>query len=506
MQDLIALAQLISRQKIKDVKVFNCSTEQPNKQYQLYQGILDKKIKNDEDAIHIIYAGKVNRRNLEMLKIRLKQKLMNTVFFIDLNKSSFTDYSKSKVTVYKQWSIINILLNRSLRPIAIDICESAFSHSQKYGFTDLEILLSRILMHHYGYLDINIKKHKKYTDILFTKLKVLEMELITEKYFTEISQEYIRWKSPNYKSLKHKLNRYCEELSGFESQCKTYTLCFYYYRLLSFKYILEKEYVQAKEACKKGLHFFTEKNFRTPNAEFLFRHDLHYCHSQVGEFEKAISLIRANIKLAIPNKYNWFREWLSYFTWAVQTTNYNEMLLATSTVISRKELKNHTQLNEQWSINEAYLNLFVLLGKVDENMLKKHKLKPFRLNKFLNNVPSYSKDKKGLNVSILIAHLIHLLVLKKYDEILNRIDAMRQYAHRYLKNDTTLRSNCFIKMLCKIPDANYHPVALERHTTKLYQKLSTTAYTYSDNPAEIEVIPYENLWEIVLEILVKNQK
>lgn len=506
MQNLIALTDIITKQKIKDLKLFDENVSRENKQYLLYEGIIQRKIKTNGDAIKEIYNGTEKKQSLDILKARLKQKLLNALFFIDINKPSFTDYSKSKISVYKQWSIVNILLNRNARPVAIEICESAYRHSQKYGFTDLEILLCRVLMHHYGHIDINIKKYKNYVSSLFEKVEILKKELITEKYYNEIALEYNRWKSPNNSHLKIKLGKYCDELSIYEKQHKTYTLCYYYYRLLLAKFILDKNYEKAKETSLKGLDFFSRKNLKTPAAEFLFRQDLHACHFQLKEYDQAIALIRKNISLATPYKYNWYREWGYYFGWAVVTKNYEEMLKATHITTSNKKIRSYPLIFETWNIKEAYVQILVKLGSINTRTLNNYKLKKFRLNKFLNEVPKYTQDKRGLNVSILIAHFIHLLLQKKYDSLLNKIDNLRQYSYRYLRNDFTLRSNCFIKMISKIPDTNYHPEALKRHTKKYYDKLTLTKYTYTDNPTEIEVIPYENLWEIILEILHKNQK
>ena len=63
----------------------------------------------------------------------------------------------------------------------------------------------------------------------------------------------------------------------------------------------------------------------------------------------------------------------------------------------------------------------------DDTVLKK---KPFRINKFLNEVPIYSKDKRGSNISILIIHVFYLFINKKYDLILNRLESIKAYSHQ----------------------------------------------------------------------------
>ena len=506
MQDLITISNIITKQKIKDLNVFKTLNVQSNKQYQLYNGLTSGQIKSDSDALNLLYPNTQNHKNLLMVKYRLKQKLLNALFSIDINKAQFQDYSTSRISAFKNWSFVNILLKHSARKVAIEICEDAFYKAQKFGFTDLQILLGRILMRHYGYLDIKKIKHKFFENKVFEQLEVLKQELIAEKYYTEISRDYVKWKSSNYESLLEKLEIFCEELSTYEEQNKTYVICLHYYKLVVLKHLLKQEFTEAKTIALKGLNYFSSGEAKTSLAEFLFRQSVHICHMHLGEYDIAINLIKTNLSIAPKYKFNWFKEIGYYFGWSVVTKNYDEMVAVTSLATYNKNLIKFPRLYETWSIKESYAQIFIALSKIKETTLTANKLKRFKVNKFVNDVPKYSQDKRGLNVSILISHFIHLLIRKKYDSILNKIDSLKQYSHRYLRNNYTLRSNCFIKMLSKIPDSNYHPVALQRNTKKLKEKLINTKYNYTDNPTDIEVIPYETLWELVLEILTKNQK
>ena len=157
---------------------------------------------------------------------------------------------------------------------------------------------------------------------------------------------------------------------------------------------------------------------------------------------------------------------------------------------------------EPWLIKEAYLNFLIKMKKVDPSPFK---LRSFKIGKFLNEVPTYSKDKRGYNIAIIIIQLLFFLLDHKYSKFIDRIDALNQYSYRYLRNDDTLRSNCFIKMMLKLPDTNFHPVAVQRHTKKLYKKLSQTKPDIREHSSHIEIIPYETLWEMVLELLEKQK-
>lgn len=503
MEDLLILTNLINKQTSKNIELINSNFKKSQKQYLLYENILDGKIKNDIDGSKILFEGDPKNPAYIKLKYRLKQRLLNTLFFIDLNKAKHSDYNKAKIESFKDWATINLLLNRSARAPAIKICHTLLNLSVRYEFTDLQILICRILTKHYGFIDINKTKFLKYEKLMFERLEIYYAELKSESYYNQVS--HLHFENRRHNKIDSILQEYTSILKELKDKFGSFTINYNYYQLEYYKYFTSKDYNTAKQICADALDYFKKTKANSGIAEYLFRKNLHSCLLQLGELNAAKKLIQLNIKTAKQGGHNWFGEWHHYFIWAATSNNKGEMLKAVSTVLSNPQTKKTKLVLELWKVKEAYIQI-LLSNNIITNKTSKYKLKSFSLGKFLNEVPNYSKDKKGLNISILIAHLLFLLTRKKYDAMLLRIDSLRQYSHRYLRNDHTFRSNCFIKMLCKIPDANYHPIALKRHTKKLYEKLSTTTYSYSDNPAEIEVIPYENLWEIVLEILAKNQK
>ena len=127
--------------------------------------------------------------------------------------------------------------------------------------------------------------------------------------------------------------------------------------------------------------------------------------------------------------------------------------------------------------------------------------KKIRVNKFLNEVPIYSKDKRGTNITILILHILFLLQQGKYGVIIDRMESLKTYAHRYLRKDDTYRSNCFIKMLMQLPAADFHKQGVIRKAQKYWEKLQAVPLEVANQSAEIEIVPYEMLWEFVLESL-----
>lgn len=152
----------------------------------------------------------------------------------------------------------------------------------------------------------------------------------------------------------------------------------------------------------------------------------------------------------------------------------------------------YVSFQQSLQIKEAYLHALLQMGKIDKESLDFEPRK-FRLNKFLNNVPLYTADKRGSNISLLIVQLLFLLLQNKQDLMVDKTDALSQYCYRYLRNDETFRSNCFNKMLMFIPKNGFHPLRLERHANKLLKKLQCKPFKIDEQSIDIEIINFELL-------------
>ena len=59
-------------------------------------------------------------------------------------------------------------------------------------------------------------------------------------------------------------------------------------------------------------------------------------------------------------------------------------------------------------------------------------------------------------------------------------------------------------MLLKIPEAEYHPIRTARYVSKYEKKLEQNPLEILLKSVDVEIIPFENLWEIIIEILGLN--
>ena len=97
--------------------------------------------------------------------------------------------------------------------------------------------------------------------------------------------------------------------------------------------------------------------------------------------------------------------------------------------------------------------------------------------------------------------VIFMIVKKDYDQSIDRFDSIKKYCSRYLRKGENPRSNCFINMLLQIPASNFHKARVEQKAKRYWDKLLITPLEVASQATEIEIIPYEDLWQFVLDSL-----
>lgn len=161
------------------------------------------------------------------------------------------------------------------------------------------------------------------------------------------------------------------------------------------------------------------------------------------------------------------------------------------------------QIREMWKIYGAFVH-FLRQSRRVTAAADSAEVGKFRMAKFLNEIPTYSQDKRGMNIPILIIQILFLTFERDYAQAIDRIEAIEKYCSRYLKQNDTFRSNCFIKMLLQMPAASFHQEAVLRKAQKYHEQLLSVPLEIANQTHEIEIIPYEDLWEMAVESL-QNQ-
>jgi hypothetical protein len=217
------------------------------------------------------------------------------------------------------------------------------------------------------------------------------------------------------------------------------------------------------------------------------------------EFEKGEVVIQQYQSIFEEGSFNWYKLQELFFLLAMYTRHYTQAFEVCEMVQKKMRSGSHpVQIAEMWKIYEAYVQFLVMLDKVK---LPQGYTSKFKVARFLNEIPTYSKDKQGMNIPILIIQILFTISERNYMQSIDRIEAIEKYCSRYLKQNETFRSSCFIKALLQIPAASFHQDVVMKKAQKYIDMLHTQPLEVAYQTHEIEIVPYEHLWEMALETL-----
>lgn len=499
MEELKELIQYVSKQKVKQIEIITEDGSFRGKSKKLYDSIRNQDIDSDHEAMLLIY-GEEDEVNYRKLKYRLKQKLINSVFFTDVNNYGRSAYEKSQVHLLKSYVACEILTLRGLNELSWTLAEKILNSAIKQDRLDIALTITKNLRRKFAFNNFNKSKYKRYTALTKSLLEVYTLELEVQEYFV-ILISHIANKNKIDTRETNKIQDRLDELDLVIKSLSNYHVRYYYHNALFYLAFIKNDVKQLNAICDEAMDYFSSRNDIPLIGQYSFILKKGVARLQNKDFEvaeeyiyKAINFRKTTTSAAVHQyRYNYLS--LIQFLKGDYVSAYDSI----SIVINDKKFKKlKNNLQQNWYIKEAYLHFLIKAGRLDESQAKVKLKRTFRMKRFLNEVPSPSKDKTGYNLSIQLIQILFLILDKDHELIYNKLEALKQYGYRYLKGEKYIRSRTFIKMLQKLKNGHMDLDSVERKAQKYLEVLLAHPSDYSDETMQIEVIPYEKLWEELL--------
>lgn len=136
MKKLKELVDLVSPNKTKTITIVGNGKKGNTKLHRLYQLVADQEVSNDDEAFQLLYPGASNKGSYYKLKHELRERLFNTLFFIDVKKVKGSDRQQAYVRCQWLLSLSAMLVigrawgnGQSVSKMALDLAE-------KFEFTN----------------------------------------------------------------------------------------------------------------------------------------------------------------------------------------------------------------------------------------------------------------------------------------------------------------------------------------------------------------------------------
>ena len=500
MKNLIEISKIVTKKRVSKIEIFDKSllNKKDSKFNEFYDGLVSEKFGTDDEAADFLYGTTPLDDKYRQLKSRFSKRLLNTLFFLDANDPSFSSYHRAHYTCNKNWALVRILLGNGARHSAIKMTRKILKVAQDYRFSDVIFHCARIMMSHTSMMGRE-REYEQYVEMAQRARESMEAEMRAEELYQRLTIKFANSVSVKME-LAETAEAYVEEVQALCARHDAYQLHWYMYQIWILSQQIKGAHAETVAICEKAEAYlgdnppFDQRKHRAHLALIKLN-----CHLQLRDYEQGRENAEKCLKLFEEGKNAWFVFLEYYFLLAMHTENYINAAGIYLKVVNHPRFPYTTAMRqEKWKIFEAYLNYIFETEGLDRSLLQNNKKRKFRLLKFLNEVPNFSKDKKGFNVAILIIQILYLLEKGEYDAIINRSEALNVYCSRYLRKDESFRSSAFIKMLLVMDKEDFKYDRTKQMAAKYLRKMQEHAETEGAEVQDWEVIPYETLWQKVL--------
>jgi hypothetical protein len=501
MKELLQIVQIIDQNKPRKIEVLGNEDADSN-HAQLYALLRDGKISTDEEAARHFYGAANATLNsaYRQFKSRFKERLINTLFFLDTDNSEATDLQNATLYIQREWAAINIIYTKGNFHLAAKLAEDLLPYAIKYELTEIVIYIADRLRQGYGTQIANRNRYIELKKLQDAYMELWRLEILAREMFHEIRMGYIKSSAVQEDSVE-KARKSWATLQPLLATYSSYQFIVYAYAIALAQYTNSaKDLQKTIDICDEAIGLLSKKGFNPKIQLSVFMNQKIRCYTQLKEQKAGEEVVKEVLSLQEEGSSGWFKT-LEYQTLlALNTKNYQAAFEIWKGVQTHKSFKKlQLQHYEIWQLLSAYLHFLAKSGKIDADSMKQSN---YRASKFVNDIPTFSMDKEGMNVPSLIIQIAILIAEKKYTSIPDRLEALNKYWRRHIrKTDENYRSYCFIKMLHELPKAHYKRVGVEARTKGMLRDLTAVPLAFETQDSKHEVLPLEDLWAILLSLM-----
>ncbi len=495
MKKLKELIDLISQSKLKSSELFGQLAEPNTKLSQLYNLIQEADTLSDEIACKELYGDGSDKNAYYKIKHTLRNRLLNALFLTNFKDKSYSEIKFAKLECQKYFALYNILITQGARNNALTIAEKGLKIARNYEFNDEAFFFARQLRSHYAVISGSRFDFQKYHQLVENLQQQLLSESVAEDLFYDLLSLYVNDRST--KPHVHKIaDLYLKKLKKESPPIQSITLAYHQVMIEIIRFMSINDYASALIVGNAALEKIITHHFLFTKGFVMISLQMIACCIQLKRYHEGEKMILRCLEIVEKGFFTWFKIQELRFMLSFRTSEfYAAQAVFKESTLHKKFATMPANVKEVWKIYEAWLYFLQKSGRIEPTPDSRI---AFRVAKYVNEVPTFSKDKRGLNIAVLISQIVLLLQQKKYDLILDRIEAIAKYKDRYMDKVYNSRSNTFICMLLEMLKANFHQNKVIQRTTRFLKKLHETPIEIAREGHDLEILPYEDAWELLV--------
>lgn len=503
MNILKELSKIITRRKVAKIEIIDSTVlnSKKSKFHSLYEGLISDKFEDDNDAALYIYGSSPTDPRYRQLKSRFKKRMLNTLFFLDVNQPVASDYDKARLSCEKEWALVNILLYHEARQSAFSIARKIFKTALKFHFTEMIVQSGRLLRQYSSQIG-DEKGFKTYNQYVKEYVPKQEAEIQSEELFQKVTVEYYKPIKKQAENFHEDVDSYCNQLLSLSELYNAPIINLNMFLVWSIRYELQRDYEGMLEVCVQAERYLDANPlFHSLEKSSLIQIKKMAAYLHTRAYKGGKANIEKSLQVFPAGGNYWFVFLEYYMLLALHTGNYISALAIFNQAISHPNFNKMKELDaEKWFVFEAYLQYFIEVNKLQSAISYRRRSRSFKTEQFLNAQYTYPRDQVNLTIQLVSLQILFLLERRNLRKVGDKINHLRKYALPYLKRNQDGRSLYFVRLLQQLLRTDFQIDGLVDGSRNL-QRLYANPFRYKGEIAGLEVILYEDLWQRILNYL-----
>jgi hypothetical protein len=498
MQDLRNLAKIVTTRRISTLPLLGVDKARGrNREEELVQLLTSENNLTGLQVAKTLYgdASAKSRAAVRKLKQRLQHKLLNHLFFLDHSDPRHPVYRRYEQQCLDLLHQAGVLRREGERDVLPQLLRKALRLALSGEFTQHAVSALEMLRSFYVYIN-DIKRYRATTKQLEQLYDLLATEREMESLYWTAKMDLMGTVRARRQLLKY-LPEMVEQVEKAYKRTKSFNIYDTWLKLQLMQQELPGNFEEIIRITTNAERAFAQGklNRKRFDSRFTKYYSL-YAHLRARRLDEGLELAEEYLKAFSRSTSNWFSMLENYFLLAMHSGRY----VLAGDILRRAQqnpfiAKLARPAEQRWELMRAYL-YFVRPEEAG--------LRSLHFAQLVQSIPDHSRDKRGYNVAILILQFLHYLRQNNVEALLARLESLRKYEKMHLRDASTVRSRMFFKLLQLTVKENFDEHTCRVKGAALHERLQLTPPP-GEAFAEIEIIPYEALWELTLDVLKQSK-
>ncbi|WP_345238064.1 hypothetical protein [Hymenobacter saemangeumensis] len=472
----------------------NLDEAKPSKEVQLVNALVKTTGVTQQQLVRELYGstGSANAVAFRKLRSRVQTKLLNHLFFLDHSDPRHIVTRRYEMQVLGLFHQVSALYAEGEYVLSARLLRKCLRLAEEGEFTWYSLQAARTLRAIYA--DQGQAASYRAIEKKLAKLQQqLGWEEEVERLNAEVKLLFVSTVASRRANMA-KLPAYIKQIEDLHRRARSYNTFFPLYRLRLAQEEAVGNYSEIINITTDAARRLQQGKLNERRFDKRFNNFMSvYAHLRGGQAVRGLKLAEVYARDFHHSSTNWFYFHEHYLLLALHAGQYERAQRILQTVSKNQSYpKQRPAAQQRWELFRAYVEF---LQPTPAAPLKARSIAQWALM-----IPEYNRDKRGHNVAILVLQMLYYLRQRDLDAVLVRMERLRKYQQRHLREAATLRSRLFLRLLALVVEKDFDADECAEKGQNILAKLRAAPQP-GEAYAQIEIIPYENLWAITLQLL-----